>query len=246
MQNEGRMHYADSMKTRKLIAGTAAAALLLAAVSLHSQETPIPTTFAAGDAPSQTVDAGSSATPPESSQGILGFKSKVGFHKFSGWMSAGLLLAAGVVGGIHALSMKSEAHAWRDAHDIHEYDTGDCVDEIEHVWNDPGQQALRWTHVGLLAAGETFYLANAFTGTSLMAPLAPGWNKPRIHRYAFFVHATLMVAEGVLGFMTSDALKRGDHGQMMDLLTAHAAIGIAIPLVIIGSGAIMSRPEAAP
>jgi hypothetical protein len=108
------------------------------------------------------------------------------------------------------------------------------------VYNDPTEQALRWTHVGLLVAGETFYFANAFTGVSFMAPLEPGWNKARIHRYAFFVHAGLMAAEGILGYFSSDALRRGDHETFVGLLEAHAVIGITIPVVILGAGAIMS------
>jgi hypothetical protein len=238
------------VNARERITGAAVAALLLVATGLHSQGTPIPSTFATGTAPSgatgtagEGVDAGSSATPQGSSGRFLGFKSKESFHRFSGWMSGGLLLAAGVVGGIHALDMMSKAHDWRDAHGIEEYDTGACTNEIRSVWNDSGQQALRWTHVGLLAAGETFYLANAVTGVGFMAPLGPGWSKAKIHRYAFFAHAALMATEGVLGFLTTDALKRGDHEAMVGLLAAHTGIGIAIPVVIIGAGAIMGRSK---
>jgi hypothetical protein len=233
----------------------AAAMLLLLAAGLHSQETRIPITLMA-DASSEAsdatsaatagADASSSATPAGPSGKFLGFKSKESFHRFSGWMSGGLLLAAGVVGGVHALQMMTKAHDWRDANDIDEYGDDECVSEIQSVWNDSGAQALRWTHIGLLAAGETFYLADAFTGTSFIGPLPPGWSKARIHRYAFFVHAGLMITEGVLGFLTTDALKRGDHEAMTGLLAAHTAIGIAIPVVILGAGAIMSRPRSEP
>jgi hypothetical protein len=185
------------------------------------------------------VDAIASATPLAPSSRFLGFESKEAFHRFSGWMAGGTLLAAGIVGGIHVLDMINEAHGWRDSQGIDEFSTSTCDPEIAHVWNEPTQQALRWTHVGLLAVGESFYFANAFTGTSFMAPLEPGWNKSRIHRYAFFVHAALMVSEGVMGYFSSDALSRGDHDTFHALLIAHAAVGVTIPLVILGAGIVM-------
>jgi hypothetical protein len=238
----------------------AAAALLILSTGLHSQGTPIPVTFASDgstdavsaattdgtSAATEGADAGSSATPAGSSGKFLGFKSRESFHRFSGWMSGGLLLGAGVVGAVHGYQMMTEAHKWRDDHGIEEEDTDECGPEINRVWKSSDQQALRWTHVGLLVAGETFYFADAFTGASFMRPLPPGWSKAKIHRYAFFAHAGLMVAEGVLGFLTTDALKDGDHERMTGLLAAHTAIGFAIPVVILGSGAIMSRPRAEP
>jgi hypothetical protein len=229
------------MNAKTSIAG-AALALLLLSTELRAQGTPIPITLAADatSAATEGADAGSSATPPGGSERFLGFKSKESFHRFAGWTSGGLLLAAGVVGGIHAVQMMNKAHEWRDAHGIEENDTGACVDEIQAVWNDPDQQALRWTHVGLLATGETFYLADAITGSGFMRPLPPGYSKAKIHRYAFFVHAALMATEGVLGVLTSEALKDGDHERMTGLLAAHTAVGIAIPVVILGAGTVMS------
>ncbi len=225
------------MKTSRRPIGAFLAAIMLASASLLSaQGTPIPRTLSANSSDSPDVVA--SATPPASSR-FLGFESKESFHRFSGWASGGILLAAGIVGGIHAYDMMSKAHDYRDAHGIDEFDTGLCKDEIAAVYNDPTEKALRWTHVGLLAAGESFYVANALTGVSFMAPLEPGWNKARIHRYAFFVHAGLMATEAVLGYFSSDALQRGDHEAFMGLLEAHAVIGVTIPVVILGAGAIM-------
>jgi hypothetical protein len=227
------------MNTSRRIPGAFIAAMLLASSALLSaQGTPIPATFAADG--TDSPDAVASASTPAPSSRFLGFQSKESFHRFSGWASGGLLLAAGVVGGIHVYDMMSKAHDYRDANHIDEFDTAQCIAEINAVYNEPTEQALRWTHVGLLAAGETFYFANALTGVSLMAPLEPGWNKARIHRYAFFVHAGLMAAEGVLGYFSSDALQRGDHEAFMGLLEAHAVIGFTIPAVILGAGAIMS------
>jgi hypothetical protein len=184
--------------------------------------------------------AGRSAAP-RASAGFLGFDSKESFHRFSGWASGGLLLAAGVVGAAHAYGMMSTAHDWRDANYpyLDEFSPLYCPPEVARVYGDPAQQALRWTHVGLLAAGESFYLANALTGTSFMGRLGPGWSKAKIHRYAFFVHAGLMASEAVMGYFSSGALSRGEHETFRALLTAHAAVGIAIPVVILGAGAIM-------
>jgi hypothetical protein len=186
--------------------------------------------------------AGSAAAAPLPSARFLGFQNKESFHRFSGWASGGILLAAGVVGAVHAYDMMSAAHAYRDT--LTESQTNDgnsplCRAEIQSVWGSSTEQALRWTHVGLLAAGESFYLANAFTGTSFMGKLGPGWSKAKIHRYAFFVHAGLMAAEGVMGFFTSDALRRGDHELFHSLIVAHAGVGLVIPVVILGAGAIM-------
>lgn len=185
--------------------------------------------------------ASADAAPPASAR-FLGFKSKESFHRFSGWASGGLLLAAGVVGAVHALDMMDTAHAYRDTLAEDSLNDGNsplCKAEIDSVWGASGAQALRWTHVGLLAAGESFYLANALTGASFMGRLGPGWSKAKIHRYAFFAHAGLMAAEGVMGYFSSDALSRGDHETFRALLTAHAVVGITIPVVILGAGAIM-------
>jgi hypothetical protein len=187
------------------------------------------------------ADATSAATPLPSGR-FLGFKSKESFHRFSGWASGGLLLAAGVVGAVHAYDMMSEAHDYRDTFPEDSLNDGNspiCKAKITSVWGSSTEQALRWTHVGLLAAGESFYIANAITGTSFMGKLGPGWSKAKIHRYAFFTHAGLMAAEAVMGFFTSDALRRGDHETIRTLGIAHAGVGLVIPVVILGAGAIM-------
>jgi hypothetical protein len=221
----------------------AAALLLSMPLALSAQEAPIPKTFVADDtgqaAAAGSPDATSSASVPAPNPRFLGFESKESFHRFSGWMAGGTLLAAGIVGAVHAYGMMSTAHAYRDSLGIEEFSATTCDPEIASVWNDPTQQALRWTPVGLLAVGESFYLANAFTGASFMAPLGPGWSKAKIHRYAFFVHAGLMVAEGVMGYFSSQALSSGDHGTFHGLLVAHAALGFAIPVVILGAGVVM-------
>jgi len=75
------------------------------------------------------------------------------------------------------------------------------------------------------------------TGVSMFTKAQPGkLTKQDIHRYAFFTHATLMAAEVVLGFFTSDALSKGNHDLMIGLGAAHAAIGLAIPAVMLTAG----------
>ena len=39
-----------------------------------------------------------------------------------------------------------------------------------------------------------------------------------------------------MGFLTTDALKRGDHNTMIALGLAHAAVGFAVPAVILTAG----------
>lgn len=190
---------------------------------------------AANDALSTaTPGATAGATPYDGS--FLGFPSKAAYHRAAGWTSAGLLMAAGVVGAIRAYDLMSAGHAYRDAQNIGEDQIGPiCYDEIASLWR--GDQTLRWTHVGLLIAGETVYLGNAVTGVSMWSRGSPGViTRSDLHRYAFFVHAGLMVSEIVLGFVTSDALSRGDHELVSTLGVAHAAIGLTIPLVVIGAG----------
>ncbi len=192
---------------------------------------------ASGATPGVISDAGNGPSPRDGS--FLGFPSKAAYHRAAGWTSAGLLMAAGVVGAIRAYDLMSAGHDYRDAHGIGEDQIGPiCYDEIASLWR--ADQTLRWTHVGLLIAGETVYLGNAITGISMLSRDTPGVvSRSDLHRYAFFIHAGLMASEVILGFVTSDALSRGDHELVSSLGVAHAAIGLTIPLVVIGSGIII-------
>ncbi|OHD15123.1 MAG: hypothetical protein A2Y38_11425 [Spirochaetes bacterium GWB1_59_5] len=159
----------------------------------------------------------------------------------TGWTSAGLLLASGVVGVIHALDLQSAGHDYRTSIGIDDEDQigGQCAVEISSLWSESTGQALRWTHIGLLIAGESLYLTDAVTGIQFMGPYKPGIDRSDIHRWAFFAHGSMMVAEAILGFITTDALKNGDHELVSELGVAHAAIGLAIPAVMIAAGSIM-------
>ena len=185
------------------------------------------------------VSGATQASPAPAGRTFLGFPDKVSFHKFSGWMSGSLLLAAGLVGGIHILDMMTESHAGRGG--LEDFDPATCGPILQGIYGSSTEQALRWIHVGLLAGGEVFYLANAVTGVSFMGELPPGWSAKKLHRYAFYAHCALMVSEAVVGFFLSDALERSDHEAIQVLGATHAAIGLAIPVVIISAGAIMGR-----
>jgi hypothetical protein len=181
--------------------------------------------------------AGSPAAAPAASKGFLLFPSKASFHAVTGFTSSALFLGAGVIGVVHLVNMMNEGHAYRDQIGWNE-DTGNPAvrtNEIETVWGN--DQALRWWHVGLIVAGETLYLGDAVTGVSMMSRQQPGkLTKHDIHRYAFFVHAALMVAQVGLGFAETYALSTGQHDLVIGLGATHAVIGLAIPVVMIGAG----------
>jgi hypothetical protein len=180
---------------------------------------------------------------PAKSERILGFADATAFHRAAGWGSAGFLLAAGAVGVVRALDLQRDGHAYRNSLGIDDEDqiSSLCSAKISGLWG--ADQTLRWVHVGLLSAGETLYLADAVTGIAAIDPSGLTSDRSKLHRWAFFGHAALMAAEIVLGFVTTDAFSRGDHELVASLGVAHAAIGIAIPVVIVGAGLIKTIPE---
>jgi hypothetical protein len=182
----------------------------------------------------ETTTAASPA--PAASQGFLFFPNKVVFHEVTGFASTALFMGAGIIGVVHFLNMMSEGHKLRDAAGFDE-DGPESVRKplVIEAWKSDSD--LRWWHVGLIAAGETLYIGDAITGLSMLTSSTPGKiTKRDIHRYAFFTHVTLMAAEIVLGFFTTDALSRGEHDTVIALGAAHAGIGVAIPLVMLGAG----------
>lgn len=177
------------------------------------------------------------ASAPAASEKFLLFPNKATFHAVTGFASTALFLGAGIIGTIHFLDMMDQAHDYRDLVGWDD-DSGpeqQRVAEIKTVWGD--DQALRWWHVGLLVAGEALYIGDAVTGISMMTRQQPGkLTKRDIHRYAFYVHAAMMVAQVGLGFAETYALSTGQHDLMIGLGAAHAAIGLAIPVVMLGAG----------
>jgi len=178
-------------------------------------------------------DATTSATPAPSSS-ILDFPGRTTYHRTAGWASTGLLAAAGAIGAWRALDLMNRGHEYRDAHHIDEEDDPAITAALASVW--ANGQTLRWVHVGLLAAGESLYLGNAITGLAMKLPKGERDLASNIHLVAFFTHAALMASQVIVGVMGTDAMKRGDHVAHHALLEAHAAIGIAIPVVMAGAG----------
>lgn len=185
----------------------------------------------AASAGAQEAVSGSSKSVSPS---ILDFPGKVEYHMTAGWVSTGLLFAAGAVGAARALDLMARGHKIRDTLGIGEEDDPAIAGALADLYADG--QALRWLHVGLLAAGEALYLGNAVTGLSMKLPLGERSRRADIHLTAFFVHAGLMGGQIILGVLTSDALKRGDHEAHLGLTLAHAAIGVAIPIAMAGAG----------
>jgi len=174
---------------------------------------------------------GAAAAPASAAAGSLRV-----FHEVTGFTSTALLLGAGIIGAVHFIDMMTQGHILRDAIGFTEGSPDSLrVPLVTQAWG--SDQALRWWHIGLLAAGETLYLGDALTGISMLTKPQPGkLTKRDIHRIAFYAHASLMAAQIALGFFTTDALSRGDHELVIGLGAAHATIGLAIPLVMLGAG----------
>jgi hypothetical protein len=188
------------------------------------------------------TETGTAALPAAPSGGPVRRFNKVKFHQISGFTSASLFLAAGAVGAVQWGTLISEGHAERDRLGIDEDQISSvCADYIADLWANPLHRSLRLTHVSLLSAGEALYLYNAVTGIGMRTKDRPGLTPQDLHRYAFFTHATLMVTELVMGAFTTSAIKSGSHWTMVGVGAAHTAVGLAIPLVMIGSGIAINR-----
>jgi mono/diheme cytochrome c family protein len=176
-------------------------------------------------------------TTPVKPKGLSGFSGRVRFHQVSGFTSGALLLAAGAVGAAQWGTLIAAGHEYREANGIEEDQISSvCAAYIRGLWSEPFHQTLRWTHVGLLSAGEAFYLYNAVTGVRMLTKDRPGLTPQDLHRYAFFTHGALMITELIMGIFTTEVLSSGNHWAMVGVGAAHSIIGVTIPLVVIGSG----------
>jgi hypothetical protein len=200
--------------------------------------------IAAGAPTEGAADATSGATtaeggvPAAKTATFLGFKSKTAFHMATGYTSSALFLAAGAVGAVQWGTLITASHDYRDANGIEENEiSSQCAGYIISL-RQPGtlNDTLRWVHVGLMAAAETLYLADAATGLSMLTRDRPGLTPQDIHRYAFFLHGSLMISQLVLGIASTAFLDLGDHWSIIGFGAAHTAIGVAIPAVMLGAG----------
>ena len=184
----------------------------------------------ASPAPTSSPDAVAGATAGRRSPNFLGLTVPMDSHRIAGYTAGGLLAAAGVIGAIRYLDLRARGHQYREENELDD----ECVGIIQHVWK--GNQWLRWTHVGLVAAGESLYLYDAITGISLIPADGQVSAAGKLHGLTFIVHAALMASEIAVGCLMSDALSRGDHQQLNAYGLVHTGIGLAIPALIIGSG----------
>jgi hypothetical protein len=190
-----------------------------------------------GSVVADATSGATSAGEPQVPSSFLGFKSKVAFHMATGYTSTALFLGAGIVGAVQWGTLMAESHAYRDANGIDEDQiSSQCAAYIASLRADPLHSALRWTHVGLVSAAEALYLGDAITGLSMLTSDRPGLTPQDVHRYAFFLHGTLMIGEVVLGIASSTLLNLGDHWSIVGVGIAHTAVGLAIPVVMLGAG----------
>ena len=206
------------------------------AAGAPSSELPLAVPAAEGAAVSAEAGAPAAEPAPAASSSFLGFPNKTTFHAVTGFTSSALFLGAGVMGVWHFLNMMSAGHQLRDTNGWTEGSPESVrASYVEQAW--ASDSDIRWWHVGFLIAGETLYLGDAITGISMMTHRQPGKvSKHDIHRWAFFTHAALMVAQVGLGFAETYALSTGQHDLMIGLGATHAVIGLAIPAVMIGAG----------
>lgn len=195
-----------------------------------------------------SVERGSKAEAPKPAISLA--QLKLPFHEIGGFTSVGLFGAAGVLGVIHYIDMKDMIHSG-GFFAGGEGSGGDIGGEgsefgaMTQIWNN--QQSLRWWHAGLVIGGETLYVGNLISGLTMLTPHIPGKvTKADIHRWAFFIHLTLMTAQIALGLLETDALSHGYHDAAIAYTGAHALIGVAIPVIMLYAGVENVLPEPAP
>ncbi len=203
-------------------------------IAAGAPATDLPITVPAAEPAAGVASTGGAAAAAP--QGFLFFPSKVAFHEVTGFTATALFFGAGALGVVHFIDMMNEGHILRDAINFQEGSPESVrIPLVQQAWG--SDSALRWWHVGFIVGGEVLYLGDAATGLSMMTKGQPGKiTRSDIHRAAFFTHVSLMAAQIVLGFLETSALSSGSHDLMIGLGAVHAAIGVAIPLVMLGAG----------
>ena len=198
-----------------------AACLFLAVLPVQAQELGVAAALAANDLPAPTEGAAPATPAPDTSVPVyqpnfLGAEVPLDSHRVSGYIIATLFTSAAVIGWIH------------------------YSDLVNGVTPDA---TLKYVHVGLVGAGEVFYLYNVITGTSMIPKTGRDSTIGTLHRAAFFVHVVLMAAQIAMGIVESNAVDRGDSVTIQNLGLAHAIVGTAIPTIILTSGILTNFPQ---
>jgi hypothetical protein len=213
----------------------------LAGNSLGQQAAPVDTVtarFAPAADPGSCIELRSLQGEHDANAARLYKASRV--HKALAFTTAGLLLAADAVGTYHFFGMRQAGHHFRDSIGFAEDQTGSAAqaEGTRAAWLGTESQALRVVHAGLIAASCITYTSTATIELSLprMDTDPSLLSQPNIHRWAFYLHLSLMVANVGLGLTESYALSRGNHDLVMGAGIAHMVVGIAVPVAMVGSG----------
>lgn len=169
-------------------------------------------------------------------------------HKAFAFASAGFLLAGDALGTYHFFDLRNKGHDYCDQHSggVDEDRIADSIysDGIQSAWYDSESQLFRVLHGGAIALGAICY-----TATASIELTTPRWSRDKRpfsavndHKYLFFLHAGLMLANIALGFVESYALSEGNHDLVQGVGIAHMVVGFALPVVMTASGIVYKLP----
>jgi hypothetical protein len=169
-------------------------------------------------------------------------------HKAFAFVTAGALLAADALGAYHFRSLMSDGHDYCETvsgrTDEDKIDPSVYKEGIQQAWRSTDSQLFRVLHGSTVALGSISYTATATM--ELTMPRMSEDNRPissvNIHRYLFYFHAGLMLANIGLGFLESHALSQGNHDLVRGAGIAHMVVGFALPVVITTSGIVYKLP----
>jgi hypothetical protein len=170
----------------------------------------------------------------------------VKIHKALAFTTGGLLLAGGAVGAIHFLDMYNRGHKYRDSIGFTEESGNTALQDewIRRDWRSSRSQTYRILHGALISASVISYTVTATIELTMprMSRNPSLYSNTHLHKYLFLLHASLMAANMGLGFAESHALSQGNHELVQGLGIAHMVIGVAAPVVMVGSGLAFKLP----
>jgi hypothetical protein len=161
-------------------------------------------------------------------------------HKALAFTTAGLVLAADGMGLYHFLQLVNRGHDLCPTGGEEDGSFSDSLQtaQTQEAWSQSESQAERVIHAGLIAGALIAYTATATI--ELTMPRTHVSQRPlsqtKLHKYLFWLHCGLMVANVGLGFWESYALSEGDHDLSKGLGIAHLAVGFSVPVVMVISG----------